>query len=127
MKWIPHFHILCFGEQPRIESMRTTLLKKTTNIYPDRKPRPMLIQKLNDIHEQVSYLFKSYWTERRRFETSNGMRTKKYRLCKKRSAMALLALHRAGFAGLLFSYKIPRSGHPFSKLLSRQRTNGGDG
>lgn len=113
--WLPHFHLLVFGENPPIEKLRILFNKmaKKLNIS-DRKLRPVLEQRLRDPAKQISYVFKMYSMCVKVYEDSEGKRrTKKFRLNDMRQRAALRVVDELGFSGLVFKYGVREKGGEF--------------
>lgn len=118
-QWVPTFHVMIFAGEASYAKFARTASKCNTSILPERIERPSKRQRIKDPGRQLSYLFKSFWKEVRPFTKSNGKRgTRGVRLQPSELALSLRVCDRIGFSGLLFRYRIPRSGHPLSLQLS---------
>lgn len=105
-RWIPHFHLLANRDKEGVEELSMYMNRnKNITCRGGVINRPILIQRLNDRVEQISYLHKLYWSRVEYYIDDEGKRrTKKYRLRDKQHCLSLMKLDQIGFIGLEFTY-----------------------
>lgn len=120
--WILHFHLIVLDDEEPIEKLRKYYQKEkrpSTKANVGRISRPMLVQRLENVPEQISYLCKQRPQSIRPYQDEDGVwRTRKLRLSDKRSCLVLRVLDRVGFNGLLFLYKSRQVGGEVRMALS---------
>jgi len=108
-RWMPHCHLLVPAQPKALERFRAWM-KSEANLRTRKgvKSRPMVIDKLNDPANQVSYLFKSYCMEVRAYQKTGRPKrgTRKVRLSNSQLALSLIMQDRLGFKGVRFLYEV---------------------
>jgi hypothetical protein len=120
---MPHFHLLVQRDAKGLDALRAKLLKgRNLGARPGVKNRPMMVKKVTNPPEQVSYLYKTMWSRIELFSTERRERnTKKYRLRESQLALSLRKLDQIGFAGLEFLYGVRRHGSHLQVNLSTSK------
>lgn len=115
-QWLPHIHLLVIGDREDINKLRAFYKKRRNTEFDVRKvSRPMLIQKLKDPKDQISYLFK-FWMAR---VEKSMIQSRKFRLRTAHHSMSLLKLNDLGLQRLLFDYSPRKAVNLHSKSASK--------
>ena len=111
--WLPHFHFLVLDEDPPVDELKRRFYSK--KIFIENRStdtnRPVVVQEVKDPAQQISYLFKSYWSRVEAYDVRGQRRTKKYRLMPSELRLSLRVMDRVGFSGFLFLYKVRYKGN----------------
>lgn len=120
--WLPHFHLLVLGNDSPIKTLRN-IYRKIESILgrTAKNDRAVRRDKLLNTPEQISYLFKSYWSRIEAYQAPNGKRwTRKLRLKPAELRLSLLVMDRIGFTGRLFLYGVRRTSNGFKVLAENE-------
>ena len=117
--WLPHYHLLVFDSDTAVKKLRKLFRRpsekrKKTGAKVDR---PILLRKLKDPVDQISYLCKSY----SKFISASKIgkrKTRKGRLNPVHERLSLRVKHRLTFSKLLFLHNARRVGTQLSTVLS---------
>ena len=108
-RWLPHFHLLIPNDEAELKALRRYMKKGKNMLREGVKNRPMLLQKIKDPSKQISYLFKSYYSQVICYSADGARRTKKRRLEQRQFAISLVKLDQLGLKGGLFLYGLRES------------------